>query len=231
MELKADGNRRHALEQAVVNASSRGSLDMDSLASIPDRPDSRNASASTAWLTPGRFALILAAGIFAAYPEVVLGMRTFFFRDFGNFGYPMAFHHRESFWRGEIPLWNPLNNCGLPFLAQWNTMTLYPGSLFYILFPLSWSLGVFCLLHEFLAGLGMYFLAREWTGNRLAAAVAGMAFAFNGLTLNCLMWPNNIAGLGWMPWVVLLVGRAYRTGGTDLLAAAVAGVIQMLAGR
>ena len=70
MELNADGNRRHALEQAVVNASSRGSLDKDSMASIPDRPDSRNASASTAWLTPGRFALILAAGIFAAYPDL-----------------------------------------------------------------------------------------------------------------------------------------------------------------
>src|SRR6266704_2645911 len=198
MELNADGNRRHALEQAVVNPSSRGSLDKDSMASIPDRPDSRNASASTAWLTPGRFALILAAGILAAYPEVVLGVRTFFFRDFGYFGYPLAFHHRESFWRGELPLWNPLSNCGLPFLAQWNTMVLYPGSPFYLLFPLSWSLGVFCLLHQFLAGL---------------------AFAFNGLTLNCLMWPNNIAALGWMPWVVLLTERACRHGGKAIVSA------------
>src|SRR6266542_5936027 len=134
-----------------------------------------------AQFTPGRFALVLAIGIFAAYPEVVLGMRTFFFRDFGYFGYPLAFYHRESFWRGELPLWNPLSNCGLPFLAQWNTMALYPGSPFYLLFPLSWSLGVFCLLHQFLAGLGMYFLARNWTGCRLAASVAGLAFALNGL--------------------------------------------------
>ena len=56
---------------------------------------------------------------------------------------------RESFWRGEMPLWNPYNNCGLPFLAQWNTLALYPGSLFYLLLPLSWALGVFCLLHLF----------------------------------------------------------------------------------
>src|SRR5881628_858054 len=230
MELNADGNRRHALEQAVVNASSRGSLDKDSMASIPDRPDSRNASASTAWLTPGRFALILAAGIFAAYPEVVLGMRTFFFRDFGYFGYPLAFHHRESFWRGELPLWNPLSNCGLPFLAQWNTMTLYPGSAFYLLFPLSWSLGVFCLLHQFLAGLGMYFLGRKWTGNRLGASVAGLAFALNGLTLNCLMWPNNIAALGWMPWVVLMTERAWVERGRRIASAALVGAMQMLSG-
>src|ERR1051326_2906286 len=164
------------------------------------------------WLSAGRFAGILAVCIFATCPEVVLGLRTFFFRDSGYFGYPLAFHHRESFWRGEIPLWNPLSNCGVPFLAQWNTLVLYPGSLFYLFLPLTWSAPVFCLAHQFLAGLGMYFLAARWTGNRLAAGLAGMVFAFNGLSLNSLMWPNNIAALGWMPWVVLAAGRAWQEG-------------------
>jgi hypothetical protein len=182
------------------------------------------------WFTPGRFALILAAFIFAAYPDVVLGGRTFFFRDFGFFGYPLAHYYRESFWRGEIPLWNPLNNCGLPFLAQWNTMVLYPGSLFYLFLPLSWSLAVFCLLHQFLAGLGMYFLAARWTGNRFAAGVAGLLFAFNGLSLNCLMWPNNISALGWMPWVVLSGDQAMEEGRRKALRAAIVGAMQMLAG-
>ena len=70
MELNAHGNRRHALEQAVVNASSRGSLDKDSMASIPDRPGSRNASASAKAMLPKsapicafcNFALSRAAG-------------------------------------------------------------------------------------------------------------------------------------------------------------------------
>src|SRR5205814_7319412 len=161
---------------------------------------------------------------------VVLGARAFFFRDFGRFGYPLAFHHRESFWNGEIPLWNPLNNFGLPFLAQWNTLVLYPGSLFYLLLPLPWSVSMFCLAHQFWAGLGMYCLARRWTGNRLGASVAGMTFAFNGLTLNCLMWPNNIAALGWMPWVVLCVERGWQRGGRWLIAGAAVGAVQLLTG-
>ena len=37
---------------------------------------------------------------FAAFPEVIFGTRTFVFRDFGNFAYPLAFHQREAFWRG-----------------------------------------------------------------------------------------------------------------------------------
>jgi hypothetical protein len=198
--------------------------------SNPPKTEERSARRSAAWFTPGRFALILAVCIFAAYPEVVSGVRTFFFRDFGYFGYPLAFHHRESFWRGEVPLWNPLNDCGLPFLAQWNTMTLYPGSLFYLLFPLSWSLAVFCLAHQFVAGLGMYFLAVAWTRNRFAACVAGMVFAFNGLALNCLMWPNNIAALGWMPWVVLQAERAWHQGGRQTVWASVLAAMQMLTG-
>src|SRR5882757_3372199 len=125
---------------------------------------------------PGRFAALLAALLCVTYPDVIIGGGTFFHRDFAVFGYRLAFFHRESFWRGEMPLWNPLNHCGLPFLAQWNTMTLYPLSLFYLLLPLSWSLGVFCLGHLFLAGMGMYFLAHRWTTNRFAAATAGVAF-------------------------------------------------------
>jgi len=190
-------------------------------------------AAADAWLTPIRFAVVLFVFLAAAYPDMFLFMftdRTFFFRDFGYFGYPLAYYYRESFWRGELPLWNPLNNCGLPFLAQWNTLVVYPGSLFYLLLPLSWSLGLFCLGHLLLAGVGMYWLANYWTRNRLAAAVAGLAFALNGLSLNCLMWPNNVAALGWMPVVILAVERAWREGGRRIVWGALAGAMQMLAG-
>src|SRR6266699_7309752 len=178
MQPNADGSSGHDLRRDVPATSESGAPYDNFKPSDPARMRERLTRGAAEWFTPGRYAFILAACIFAAYPEVVLGVRTFFFRDFGYFGYPLAFHHRESFWRGELPLWNPLSNCGLPFLAQWNTMVLYPGSPFYLLFPLSWSLGVFCLLHQFLAGLGMYFLARDWTGSRLAASVAGLAFSF-----------------------------------------------------
>ncbi|MFM1770148.1 MAG: hypothetical protein RJA22_2677 [Verrucomicrobiota bacterium] len=183
-----------------------------------------------AWFTPGRFAVVLALLVLAAFPGIALGLQTFVHRDFGLFGYPLAAYHRECFWRGELPLWNPYNNAGLPFLAQWNTLVLYPGSLLYLLGPLPWSLNLFCLVHLFWGGLGMYCLVQRWTGHRLAAAIAGTAFAFNGLALNCLMWPNNIAALGWMPWVVAEVEAGWRAGGRRLVRGALAGALQMLAG-
>ena len=124
------------------------------------------------WFTWRRFAGVLALLILAAFWDVLLNLSSFVYRDFGLFGYPLAHYLRESFWRGEVPLWNPLNNCGLPFLAQWNTLACYPGSLIYLVLPLPWSLNLFCLLHLFLAGVAMFFLAFRWLGNGLAASLA-----------------------------------------------------------
>jgi hypothetical protein len=182
------------------------------------------------WFTPWRFAGLLFLLIFAAYPDVVLGTNTFFYRDYGVFGYPLAHYHREAFGRGELPFWNSLSNCGLPHLAQWNTMTLYPLSLCYLLLPMPWALGYFCLGHLFLGGTGMYCLAQRWTGNRFAATIAGLGYALNGLTLHALMWPNNIAALGWMPFVVLCAEQGVREGGRKLVLAVLVGAVQMLAG-
>jgi hypothetical protein len=182
------------------------------------------------WFTAGRLAGLVAVFLFALYPEVILGTHSFFNRDFGLFTYPVAWHTHESFWRGEVPLWNPLNNTGVPFLAQWNTTVCYPPSLIYMLFPLPWSLNYFCLAHLVLAGVGMYLLAYRWTQNRLAASLAGLAFALSGLMLNCLMWTSNLAALSWQPLVILWVEQAWQRGGGRIVLAALAGAMQMLSG-
>ena len=183
-----------------------------------------------AWFTPWRFGGVLFLLILLAYPDVVLGTNTFFYRDYGVFGYPLAFFHRDSVMHGALPFWNHLSNCGLPHLAQWNTMTLYPLSLIYLVLPMPWALGYFCLGHLFLGGMGMYVLAHRWTGNRFAASIAGLGYALNGLMLHAVMWPNNIAALGWMPFVILLTEQGVRGSGRKRVLAVLIGAVQMLAG-
>jgi hypothetical protein len=197
---------------------------------IQDPPE----KSSLLWLdqfTPGRMAGLIALFLFALYPGVILGMQSFFFHDYGLFTYPVAYYAHESFWHGQVPLWNPLNNCGVPFLAQWNTSVCYPLSLIYMVFPLPWSLNIFCLGHLVLAGVGMHLLAYRWTQNRLAASIAGLAFALNGLMLNSLMWTSNLAALSWQPLVMLWVEQAWQGGGgRRMMIAALAGAMQMLSG-
>ena len=187
--------------------------------------------ASNASISLGRFALFLALALASLFPTVILGWDTFFYRDYGVIAYPTVYHYHASFWRGELPLWNPYSNCGVPFLAQWGTMVLYPFSISFLVLPLPWSLNLFCLAHLFLGGLGMYALARRWVGDGFAASLAGTAFVFSGVTLSSLMWPNYTVALGWMPWVVGCVERAWL--GADrrrLVLAALVGTLQLLSG-
>lgn len=199
---------------------------------LPDRASPHTPAQATKRLSlsPWGFSLLLVLLVFASYPSVILGRQTFVFRDFGLFSYPNAFFQRECFWRGELPFWNPFNNCGVPFLAQWNTMALYPPALIYLLLPLQWSLSFFCLVHVLWGGFGMYLLARHWTNHSLGAAVAGIIFSFNGLTSNFLMWPSHVATFSWLPWVLWLAPEGWRKGGGALVWAVLAATLQMLAG-
>src|SRR6266496_646484 len=149
------------------------------------------STSSKEFLTLPRFAIGLALLVTVAFMDVVFGWRSFFTRDFANFGYPLAYHVQQSYCEGEIPLWNPYNVAGLPFLAQWNTLALYPLSLLYVLLPLPWSLNIFNLLHLYLGGLGMFCLARRWLRHGAAAGVAGVSYAFSGLLVSALIYPNN----------------------------------------
>jgi len=185
---------------------------------------------SQEFLTLPRFAIGLALLVTVAFMDVVFGWRSFFTRDFANFGYPLAYHVQQSYREGEIPLWNPYNVAGLPFLAQWNTLALYPLSLLYVLLPLPWSLNFFNLLHLYLGGLGMFCLARRWTNHAAAAGVAGVGYAFGGLVVSALMWPNNIAALGWLPFVLLLGEGAAREGGRLCVRALPIMTLQFLSG-
>ena len=180
--------------------------------------------------TTGRLLMLLGLLIFISYPGIVAGTQAFCYRDAGLFSYPVAYYLRDSLRHGHWPLWNPCTNCGAPFLAQWNTMALYPLSLFYVLLPMPWSLNCFLLGHLLLGGAGMYRLAHHWFGKRFAASVAGLVFAWNGLSIHCLMWPCHTAGLAWMPWVVLQCERAGREGGRQVYWAALAGACQMVTG-
>jgi hypothetical protein len=187
-------------------------------------------------ISTARFAVFLLLLLVITYPTVFSLSQTFVSRDFGTFDYPLAVFHRDCVHDGFMPLWNPYNHCGLPFLAQWNSMTLYPLSAFYLVFPVQWALGILGLIHLYLAGLGMFLLARRWSGSDFGAAVAGIVIAFNGLAFNFMLWPNNAAGYAWMPWLILLLEKAVMGGESPpqtrraIVVAGIVGSLQMLAG-
>ncbi len=186
--------------------------------------DSRTTDAE--WLTTRSFLLLLAAALLASFPQVVLGLHTFFYRDFGALGYPGAVFTRDSLLRGQWPLWNPYSHCGVPWLAQMGQW--YPiGWLCYFL-PLPWSENFSMLAHLCFGGFGMFWLLQRWNLGPFAATFAAFAFVFNGVTFSCLQWGNYIASLAWLPWILGTVTEAWRSGGRRLPLAASAAAMQVL---
>lgn len=176
------------------------------------------------------FFLLLCTLLAVRYFDLLIGARTFALKDFGVFSYPQFHFLRESWWRGEMPLWNPLSHCGVPFLAQWTTMCLYPGTLALVLLPMPLSLNWFIVLHLLLAGVGMYWLARNWTDNGFAASAAALGYVFAGFTTCSTVWPSYIAAMAWMPFVVLYCARAASNGARNILWAAASATMQLLTG-
>ncbi|HZT22112.1 MAG TPA: YfhO family protein [Verrucomicrobiae bacterium] len=187
-----------------------------------DAPKSTAAEGPTIRL----FLLLLAAALLAAFPWVVLGRQTFFYRDFGALGYPGAVFTRDCLWRGEWPLWNPYSHCGVPWLAQMGQW--YPPDWLACFLPLPWAKNFLMLAHLWFGGCGMYWLLQRWRLGHFAAAFAGFAFVFNGITLSCLLWDNYIAALAWLPWVTGCAVEAWRQGGRWLALAAVTSALQVL---
>lgn len=119
--------------------------------------------------------------------------------------YPWRHFAAEELRAGRIPLWNPYQFCGTPFVANSQSAVFYPGNLLYWLLPTARAAGFNVILHLCLAGWFTYAFLRA---NRLSAASAtfgGVAFAFSGWQVSWLALPTFLCTSCWLPLVLLCV--------------------------
>ncbi|HXF70613.1 MAG TPA: oligosaccharide flippase family protein [Thermoflexus sp.] len=113
-----------------------------------------------------------------------------------------------AFRRGELPLWNPYLFAGAPFLANGQHSALYPFTVLFLIFPIHQAYGLFNALQLFLAGLGMYLLARTWGLGRAAATFAGVAYELSAFMVVSLVFPMIVAGAAWLPYLLAALHAA-----------------------
>jgi hypothetical protein len=191
-------------------------------------PSCVGSPAGSKGLKARQFFVLLLIAIVAAFPTVVLGARTFFYRDFGAMWYPIFYYTRQSFLHGQLPLWNPYIHCGVPFQAQMGLW--YPPLLLSMVLPMPWAINILALLHLLWAGLGTFWVIRRWGYGSFAASFGGMAYAFNGVMLSSLLWISTLGGLAWLPWLVGCVVEAWKHGGRWSAKAILCAAVQVLAG-
>jgi len=110
---------------------------------------------------------------------------------------------RQQLAIGEIPLWNPQQFSGIPFLAAGQHSAFYPLSIIYYVLPLWLAYGWFTVVNLWLAGIFMYAFARALGIGRAGAALAGIIYQFSGFVLASVVFQMMIAALPWLPLMLL----------------------------
>lgn len=117
---------------------------------------------------------------------------------------------REQIAEGTIPLWQPAQFAGTPFLAAGQHSALYPFSLIYYVLPLPRAYGWFTVSQLWLAGALMFLFVRGLGLDRLAGAAAGIAYQFSMFFIVSVVFPMMIAGAAWLPLLLLMLEFVIR---------------------
>ena len=101
--------------------------------------------------------------------------------------------------RGQLPLWNPSAQSGVPLLANDAAAVFSPFTWFALLFSPAIGLSLAMLLKLLVAGVGMALYVRSLKAGGMAAAFAGIAYSASSFMVVWLAWPQSgVAAL--MPW-------------------------------
>lgn len=118
-------------------------------------------------------------------------------------------------------LWNPRSFAGVPFFAAGQQSAAYPLSLLFHVMSLPRAYGVFTWLQIGLAAVCMYLFMRVLRVRRIAACLAGIAYAFSGFFIVSVNFTMVIAAAAWLPLLLacieVVVRKREERAGPDFL--------------
>ena len=126
--------------------------------------------------------------------------RTLIQSDTYRYFHPVAEFIHQEVRAGRLPLWNPYQLAGQPFLALPVTGALYPLNLVIMgLFEANTALGVHAVLHFFLAGVFTWLLAGRLGLGSAGRNAAALAYMISGPMLLGLYMSVHFSTQAWLP--------------------------------
>lgn len=113
--------------------------------------------------------------------------------------YPWRHFAAETIRSGRLPLWNPYQFCGTPFVANSQSAVFYPGNLLFYLLPTAQAFHASALLHLTLCGWFLYLLLRRLHCSEGAALLGGVVYAYSAWQVAWLQLPTFLATSCWFP--------------------------------
>jgi hypothetical protein len=85
---------------------------------------------------------------------------------------------------GSVPMWNPYIFAGMPYIDAFHGDIYYPLSILKFFGNFYRMLGLNLVLHIFLAGVFMYFTARQFRLSRIASTMSAVGYMFSGFLVS-----------------------------------------------
>jgi len=146
--------------------------------------------------------------------------------------YPWRKYAGESLRSGTVPLWNPYELCGTPFVANNQSAVFYPETWLHALMPTERALVWGAVLCLFAAGALMYAYLRILALRRSAALLGSLAFMFGGFIVGWLCFPGVRAVVPWLPGMLAAFELSLRRRAVPWAAGcALCTALQLLAGN
>ncbi len=162
---------------------------------------------------PYMFFAIVGIGVLILFRKFIFSDLMLYGSDMLNAGVffrEMLVEHVRS--NGGPPRWNPYIFGGMPYVDAFHGDIFYPFSSLKYFGNLFRMLGWNLVLHIFLAGVFMYWTAREFALSRVASVVAAVCYGFSGYLVS-LVAPGHdgkIFVTTLFPLAILFLDRAFN---------------------
>lgn len=155
-------------------------------------------------------AVLLGACLLAYWP-LTLGLYSLK-NDALNYFLPVRYQISSAISEGYFPGWSPYFNLGYPLHGDMQSGAWNPFvQLLSLAGPYTLrTLQVETLFYIWVSGVGMFFLARHFTGDQRSALLAGSAFMLCGYNCDSAQFLNWISAASFLPFVFLFYYRMLK---------------------
>ena len=142
------------------------------------------------------------------FKSIFFTRNTFFQRDTLLLFHPWMNFSKELLKNGEIPLWNPFTNCGMPFLANFQSGVFYPLNIFFYLLSFVSAYKIYIFVHFLLTFLFMFLLLKDFELPDSACLGGSLIWTFSGTLITRVEFFSVLGTTIWLPLNFLLLRKS-----------------------
>jgi hypothetical protein len=117
----------------------------------------------------------------------------------------------ENLTRFHLPLWDPYQMCGVPYLAALQGGVFYPPVLLFSVFSPLKAYSLYMMLHIILGGLFIVIFCRYLKISWLSSIAAAVTFMLCNNTIDKLFGPAFLANSIYLPLMLIFVSEIFKT--------------------